>query len=165
MDPFTHPVITRAKRATYRQHSDAFKRTAVACILTTGVLVLQIARELQINTNQISVGANVSAADQGFIWLVHLTNNQRNRDFGSSFLYLRIKPRHRLVRDKPLPLAVPIAINQSWLMDFMHDQLADGRSIRLFNVIDDFNREALEIEIDFSLLSERVIRSLDRIIE
>ena len=49
-------------------------------------------------------------------------------------------------------------------MDFMHDQLEDGRSIRLFNVIDDFNREALGIEVDFSLPSERVVRSLDQII-
>jgi putative transposase len=60
---------------------------------------------------------------------------------------------------------VLVAINQSWSMDFMHDQLSDGRSIRLFNVIDDFNREGLGIEVDFSLPSERVIRSLDRIIE
>ena len=43
-------------------------------------------------------------------------------------------------------------------MDFMHDQLEDGRSIRLLNVIDDFNREALSIEVDFSLPSHRVIR-------
>ena len=122
-------------------------------------------------------------------WLVRLTNNQRNWGFGLCFLYLRnvngfkwnhkrvyriyrdlelnlrIKPRHRLVREKPLPLAVPVAINQSWSMDFMHDQLADGRSIRLFNVIDDFNREGLGIEVDFSLPSERVVRSLDQIIE
>jgi putative transposase len=62
-------------------------------------------------------------------------------------------------------LAAPTAINQSWSMDFMHDQLADGRSIRLLNVIDDFNREGLGIEVDFSRPSERVIRSLDRIIE
>lgn len=46
----------------------------------------------------------------------------------------------------------------------MHDQLADGRSIRLFNVIDDLNREALGIEIDFSLPSERVFRALKQII-
>ena len=51
-----------------------------------------------------------------------------------------------------------------WSMDFMHDQLDDGRSIRLLNVIDDFNREALVIEIDFSLPSERVIRVLDQVI-
>jgi putative transposase len=43
-----------------------------------------------------------------------------------------------------------MAINQIWSMDFMHDQLAD-RSIRLFNVIDDCNREGLGIEVDFSL--------------
>ena len=57
-------------------------------------------------------------------------------------LNLRIKPRKRLVRDKPEPLSVPLAINQVWSMDFMHDKLEDGRNLRLFNVIDDFNREA-----------------------
>lgn len=50
-------------------------------------------------------------------------------------------------------------------MDFMHDQLQDGRSFRLFNVIDDFNRESLGIEVDLSLPSERVIRALNQIIE
>jgi putative transposase len=79
-------------------------------------------------------------------------------------LNLRIKPRKRLVRQKPEPLALPQAINQVWSMDFMHDKLEDGRSLRLFNVIDDFNREALGIEVDFSLPSDRVIRSLKQII-
>jgi hypothetical protein len=68
------------------------------------------------------------------------------------------------VREKPEVLAVPKGINQVWSMDFMHDQLADGRTFRLFNVIDDYNREALGIEIDFSLPSERVIRELKQII-
>lgn len=122
-------------------------------------------------------------------WLMRLTNNQRNWGFGLCFLFLRnvkgfrwnhkrvyriyrelelnlrIKPRQRIVREKPQPLAVPTAANQTWSMDFMHDQLSDGRSIRLFNVIDDYNREALTIEVDFSLPSERVVRALDRIIE
>jgi transposase InsO family protein len=66
---------------------------------------------------------------------------------------------------KPAPLSVPTSINKVWWIDFMHDQLSDGRTFRLFNVIDDFNREALGIEVDFSLLSERVIRSLDQIID
>ena len=122
-------------------------------------------------------------------WLVRLTDNHRNWGFGLCFLYLRnvkglpwnhkrvyriykelelnlrIKPRKRLQREKPEPLAVPAAINQVWSMDFMHDQLTDGRNFRLFNVIDDFNREALGIEIDFSLPSARVIRALEQIIE
>ena len=50
-------------------------------------------------------------------------------------------------------------------MDFMHDQLADGRSFRLFNLIDDFNREALTMDIDLSLPAERVVRALDQVIE
>lgn len=107
-------------------------------------------------------------------WLLRLTDNNRNWGFGLCYLYLRnvkgfkwnhkriyriyrelelnlrIKPRKRLVRDKPEPLSVPQTVNEVWSMDFMHDQLVDGRSIRLFNVIDDFNREALGIEIDFS---------------
>jgi putative transposase len=79
-------------------------------------------------------------------------------------LNLRIKSRKLLLCDKPDTQVVPLSINQVWSIDFMHDQLQDGRSIRLFNIIDDFNREALGIEVDFSLPSDRVIRSLDQII-
>jgi putative transposase len=50
-------------------------------------------------------------------------------------------------------------------MDFMADQLADGRPIRTLNVLDDFNREGLGIEVDFSLPAERVVRNLNRINE
>jgi putative transposase len=78
---------------------------------------------------------------------------------------LRIKPRKRLKRDKPDALIVPIAKNQVWSMDFMSDGLADGRSLRTFNVIDDYNREGLAIDVDLSMPSTRVIRSLEQIIE
>jgi transposase InsO family protein len=80
-------------------------------------------------------------------------------------LNLRIKPRKRLKREKPDVLAVPDAPNVTWSMDFMADRLGDGRAFRLLNVLDDFNREGLGIEVDFSLPAERVTRSLDRIIE
>ena len=50
-------------------------------------------------------------------------------------------------------------------MEFMHDQLSDGRSVRLLNIIDDFNREALAIEADFSLPASRVVRTLEQLIE
>ena len=78
---------------------------------------------------------------------------------------MRIKPNNRLERKTPEPLLVPENINECWSMDFMHDQLSDGRSCCLFNVIDDFNREGLTIDADLSLPAERVIRSLEQIIE
>jgi putative transposase len=128
---------------------------------------------------------NIEIAD----WLIRLTHNQKDWGFGLCFLHLRnvkgfhwnhkrvyriyrelelnlrIKPKKRIVREKPEPLTVPVAINECWSMDFMHDALEDGRSFRLFNVIDDFNREGLGIEADFSLPGERVVRTLERIIE
>ncbi|MET3776721.1 putative transposase [Rhizobium alvei] len=122
-------------------------------------------------------------------WLLRLTTAHKAWGFGLCFLYLRnnkgftwnhkrvyriyrelelnlrIKPRIRLVRERPEPLAVPVQPNRTWSMDFMADQLADGRSFRTLNVIDDFDRERLGIEVDFSLPAERVVRSLNRIIE
>lgn len=122
-------------------------------------------------------------------WLLCLTDTHRTWGFGLCYLYLRnvkgfrwnhkrvyriyralalnlrIKPKKRLVRETPQPLAVPDHINVVWSMDFMHDQLLDGRAFRLLNVIDDFNREGLGIEVDFSLPALRVTRTLDRIIE
>jgi putative transposase len=68
------------------------------------------------------------------------------------------------VRETPEVLTVPHAINQVRSMDFMHDQMADGRTFRLFNVVDDSNREAIRMQVDFSLHSERVIRELKQII-
>jgi putative transposase len=50
-------------------------------------------------------------------------------------------------------------------MDFMSESLKDGRSLRTFNAVDDFNRECLTIDVDFSLPTKRVIRSLEQIIE
>lgn len=122
-------------------------------------------------------------------WLQELTKAQKTWGFKLCFLYLRnvagfgwnhkrvyriycelelnlrIKPRRRLKREKPEALAVPKAINKVWSMDFMHAYLSDGRSFRTFNVIDDFNREGLGIEVDISLPALRVIRSLDQIVE
>jgi putative transposase len=65
----------------------------------------------------------------------------------------------------PEALEVPQKINQVCSIDFMHDQLTDGRSFRTFNVLDDFNREGLRRELDFSLPTARVIRALENIIE
>lgn len=47
----------------------------------------------------------------------------------------------------------------------MYDQLSDSRSARLLNIIDDFNREALTIEVNFSLPASLVVRALEQLIE
>lgn len=63
------------------------------------------------------------------------------------------------------PLSYPIGPNITWSIDFMHDGLINGKTFRSFNVLDDFNREALNITIDTSLTSRRVIRELDKLID
>jgi putative transposase len=63
------------------------------------------------------------------------------------------------------PLEVPLLPNETWSADFMADSLWSGRRFRTFNVLDDFNREALRIEIDTSLPAARVVRALDELIE
>ena len=98
---------------------------------------------------------------KGYLW-----NHKRvYRIYRELELNMRIKPRKRLVREKPEELAVPDQPNAMWSMDFMADRLEDTRAFRLLNVLDDFNREGLGIEADFSLPATRVIRSLDQIIE
>jgi len=69
------------------------------------------------------------------------------------------------MRNKPEPLKEPTKPDQVWSIDFMHDQLADQRKFRLFNVIDDSKREGLAIEAGFSLPTERVTRVLDQLLE
>lgn len=58
---------------------------------------------------------------------------------------------------------MPQAANQCWSIDFMSDSLQCGRRFRTFNVVDDFNREVLAIEVDLSLPALRVTRVLERI--
>lgn len=69
----------------------------------------------------------------------------------------------RLPSRAPAPLMAPGRMNQIWSMDFMSDALWNGRRFRTFNVVDDFNREALCIEVDLNLPAARVVRSLERI--
>ncbi|ENW19120.1 hypothetical protein F926_02680 [Acinetobacter haemolyticus NIPH 261] len=105
-----------------------------------------------------------------FSYLRHVENYGWNhkrvyRIYCELALNLRIKPRRRLKRHVPEPLKEPIRANQVWSLDFMHDQLIDGRKFRLLNVIDDYRREGLAIEAGFSLPTIRVIRTLNQLLE
>lgn len=91
----------------------------------------------------------------------HWNHKRIRRVYRQLQLHIRVRPKKRLPSRSPLPLAVPETTNSCWSVDFMHDSLASGRTFRTFNVIDDFNREALAIEIDTSLPALRVVRVLD----
>jgi putative transposase len=130
-------------------------------------------------------GDNALIAD----WLLRLTTTNRTWGFGLCYLYLRnvkgfpynhkriyrinrelelnlrIQPKQRLKREKPEELAVPRQANDIWSIDLMQDALTNDRSFRTFNVLDDYNREGLGVDVDFSLLALRVIRSLEQILE
>jgi putative transposase len=73
------------------------------------------------------------------------------------------RTRRRLPERDPQPLVVPQAANETWSADFMSDALYAGPRFRTFNVIDDFNREGLAIEIDTSLTGARLIRVFERL--
>ena len=75
----------------------------------------------------------------------------------------RRKGKRRLPTRNPAPLQVSQMANECWSADFMSDALWDGPRFRTLNVVDDFNREALAIVIDFNLPAARVVRELDQI--
>lgn len=79
-------------------------------------------------------------------------------------LNIRRRAKKRLPERVKQPLMIPDQPNQVWSLDFMSDSLSDGRKFRLLNIIDDFNRESLAIEVDTSLPALRVIRVLNRLI-
>jgi putative transposase len=80
---------------------------------------------------------------------------------------LRLNQKRRAKRRLPMrvkqPLLVPRQPNQVWSADFMSDALYAGSRFRTFNVIDDFNREILAIEIDTSITGSRLIRVFERL--
>ena len=91
-------------------------------------------------------------------------NHKRvHRIYREAGLTLRRKKRKHCVRVST-PLGVYTAPNQEWALDFVHDAVASGRSIRVLNVIDAFTRESLAMEVDTSFAGLRVTRVLDQII-
>ncbi len=73
------------------------------------------------------------------------------------------RAKRRLPKRERVPLYVPRLPDSVWSADFMADALICGRRLRTFNVIDDFNREILHIEIDTSITSLRLVRIFEQL--
>lgn len=94
----------------------------------------------------------------------HAWNHKRvYRVYCALNLNLRRRTKKRVPMRDPQPLVVPAGPNQVWSADFMSDSLYSGTRFRTFNVLDDFNREVVAIEVDTSLTSERLVRVFEQL--
>jgi putative transposase len=93
----------------------------------------------------------------GFMW----NHKKVYREYKDNEFQLKHRKKQRIEAAERKPMPVAGRLNEVWSIDFMSDRLSNGRTFRTFNVLDDFNREALTIEVDTSLPSARVICSLE----
>ncbi|MFP3801312.1 IS3 family transposase [Paraburkholderia sp. SIMBA_027] len=95
-----------------------------------------------------------------------LANHKRIwRLYSKAGLSVRRRRRKRIAAVERKPLPLPTGPNQSWSMDFVSDGLVYGRRFRCLNVVDDYTRECLAIEVDTSLPGQRVKQVLERLRE
>jgi len=93
-----------------------------------------------------------------------VANHKRvHRVYREAGLQVRRRRRKRITRGDRVPLPTPSARGERWSMDFTADMLADGRAFRTLNIVDDFSRECVAIEVDRSLPGARVVRVLERL--
>jgi len=79
-------------------------------------------------------------------------------------LQVRTKKRKKLQRPR-LPMALPVAANERWSMDFVSDQLSHGRRFRVLNIIDDYTREMVGQLVSVSITGQQIARFLDQLRE
>lgn len=77
-------------------------------------------------------------------------------------MQVRTKRRKKLVRPR-IPMAVPTQVNERWSLDFVHDQLTDGRRIRVLNIVDDFSGKCVGQLVDTSISGVCLVRYLDEL--
>jgi putative transposase len=95
-------------------------------------------------------------------WMVNHKRVHRLYRLEGLQVRMRVRRRKRLSLHRG-PVPTPSAANQHWSMDFVHDQLSDGRRFRVLTVIDQWSRESLSLEAGFSLRGEDVAQALERV--
>jgi len=96
----------------------------------------------------------------------HKWNRKRVlRVYRNMKLKLRRKHKKRIISRVKQALEVPMKLNECWSMDFMADTLYDGRKVRILNVMDDCNREALAVDPGLNYPAKKVVETLERLEE
>jgi putative transposase len=85
------------------------------------------------------------------------------RVYRAAGLSVKRKKRKRLMRVGQ-PCFVATSAKQQWAIDFAHDRMVNGRTLRVLSIVDTFTRECLALEVDTCLPSRRVTRVLDGVI-
>jgi putative transposase len=85
------------------------------------------------------------------------------RVYREAHLQVRKRLKRRVAIGRGDLAAAAVSMNERWSLDFVHDTLGTGRRIRALNIVDDFTRECLAIEVDTSLSGQRVARVLDAV--
>lgn len=96
---------------------------------------------------------------------LHWNHKRVRRVYRKLGMARRRKMKRRIPNPEKKTLLQPVRHNLTWSLDFMEDRLENGRKFRTLNILDDYNREALTIEIDFSFPAYKVIKHLKRVIE
>ena len=94
---------------------------------------------------------------------VAVNHKRVHRIYQAAGLQVRRRRRKRLTRTERMPLTAASQRMERWSMDFTADTLADGRNFRTLNIVDDFTRECVALEVDRSLPGLRVTRVLERL--
>lgn len=95
----------------------------------------------------------------------HAVNRKRvQRLYREEKLTVRRRGGRKRAMGTRWPIEIPLGLNQRWSLDFVSDQLTDGRRFRILTVIDNCTRECLALVADTSLSGRRVARELDNII-
>jgi putative transposase len=95
---------------------------------------------------------------------LHLNHKKLRRLYAEERLQVRRRGGGKRALGTRAPLALPQGPNQRWSLDFLHDQLSNGRRFRILAILDDFTRECLALVADTALSRLRVGRELDAII-